>query len=208
MAKKDYPPPSLLCQLLTYMPETGKFYWKERDVLMFSHLKNPLAYQTSWNKSNAGKEAFTATEAWGYKHGSVLNIPVKAHIIAFAMTYGRLPKNDIDHINGQRDDNRIVNIREATRSQNIQNQKPRSDGSVVYKGVIWSKEKNKFRSEIQNKRTRYHLGYFETAELAAHAYNEAAKALHREFAFLNIIPDQHYPEFQLPLSILSAAIQR
>ena len=187
MAKKDYPSIDVLEQVLEYHHESGKFYWKTRPIEMFEHLKHPSAYFNSWNKVNAGKEAFTAKEKHGYKHGTVFGIPVKAHIIAFMLYHKRLPDMQIDHINGLRDDNRICNLREAERCQNIQNQKIRPDNKSGYKGVIWSKEKQKFRVEIQARGKRFNLGYFLTAERAALAYNKAAKELHNEFAFLNDI---------------------
>lgn len=188
MAKKDYPTPTVLRQLLDYQPGTGKFFWRKRPIELFSHLKNPAAYHSGWNTAFAGKEAFTAREKWGYHHGSIFSIPVKAHIVAFMMVHGRLPEGHVDHINGVRDDNRIENLREARHSQNIQNQKVRADSTSGYKGVSWIAAKGKFRAEISAEGVRQYLGYFGSAEDAALAYNRAAKQLHGEFAQLNLIP--------------------
>lgn len=93
------------------------------------------------------------------------------------------PGQQVDHINGDGLDNRDENLRFATQSQNMCNRrKPHGKG---YKGVFWSKRAKKWHSMIMFQKTRYHLGYFAHSERAAEAYDRAALALHKEFAFLN-----------------------
>jgi len=93
--------------------------------------------------------------------------------------------NEIDHedrnpLNCQRS-----NLREATRQQNNCNQSLRKDNLSGYKGVGWNKNEKKWRARIRINRKEISLGWFDTREEAALAYNEAAIKYHGEFAFLN-----------------------
>jgi hypothetical protein len=91
----------------------------------------------------------------------------------------------VDHKNGDSLDNRRANLRPATSSQNSQN-RGHYDGRTV-KGVSWHKHAKKFFAYITNPidRKRRSLGYFDTQDDAARAYDEAAKELFGEFARLN-----------------------
>ncbi|MDQ0154944.1 HNH endonuclease [Robertmurraya andreesenii] len=92
---------------------------------------------------------------------------------------------DVDHINGNKLDNRKCNLRIATRSQNNYNKTTQSNSSSGFKGVSWSKQRNKWRARIHVNKKEIHLGFFEYAIDAALAYNEAAIKVHGEFARLN-----------------------
>ena len=92
---------------------------------------------------------------------------------------------DTDHVNGDRFDNRIENLRVATRSQNIMNTIIRKDNTSGFKGVTWHKCKKKWVSHIGFKKEFIHLGYFTDKIEAAKAYDSKAKELHGEFASLN-----------------------
>lgn len=91
----------------------------------------------------------------------------------------------IDHINGNRLDNRKENLRVATCSQNVMNRGKQANNTRGYKGVIYDKSRGKWRAEITANKKSHYLGRFDTAEEAALAYNEAAKELHGEFAYFN-----------------------
>lgn len=91
--------------------------------------------------------------------------------------YGVLPKNEIDHINGIRDDNRIQNMRDATRAENVRNQGSRGPN---LKGT--SRRKNRWIAQIGANYKRIHLGVFDTEREAHAAYCEAARALYGDFA--------------------------
>lgn len=90
-----------------------------------------------------------------------------------------------DHINGNRMDNRRDNLRIATRTQNSQNQKIRSDNSSGYKGVSWSSRNKKWMAQIQVNKKKIHIGYFGLATDAANAYDSAAREHFGEFAKTN-----------------------
>ena len=101
-----------------------------------------------------------------------------AHRIAWRLYYGTWPKHQIDHINGNRSDNRIYNLREATNRQNCQNRMIHRLGKLP--GIYFNK--NKYCARIQIKYTYVGLGCFKT-ELEAHEqYLRAVKAIEtREF---------------------------
>jgi hypothetical protein len=97
------------------------------------------------------------------------------------------PKGKIvDHINGDTLDNRKHNLRLADKRTNAQNMRSNKNTSSEFKGVCWSKHKNKWRANIFYKK-QIHLGYFKSEIDAAIAYNEAAKKFFGEYARLNII---------------------
>jgi len=95
----------------------------------------------------------------------------------------------VDHINRNPSDNRRLNLRLATNSQNQANKGLSSNNTSGYKGVSYNKGARKFRAYIKYNAGNYHLGFYSTAEGAAKAYNRRAVELHGEFACLNIIPE-------------------
>lgn len=92
----------------------------------------------------------------------------------------------VDHINGNGLDNRRSNLRIANKSENGQNQRTkRANTTSRYKGVHFYKSRNKWVAEIKHKGVRRSLGYFESEDDAARAYNAAAVETFGEFAALN-----------------------
>jgi len=92
-----------------------------------------------------------------------------------------------DHINRNKLDNRRCNLRLCTPGQNSFNQGKQRFGraSSNYRGVFWATREERWEAKIYAQRKQYFLGYFDTAELAAMAYNDKAKELYGEFAGLN-----------------------
>ncbi len=95
---------------------------------------------------------------------------------------------EIDHINGNKLDNRRENLRVCTRSDNGRNrQKFSSATTSVYKGVYWAKTRNRWYAGIKYNGKSRHLGSFKNEDDAAKAYNIAAINLFGEFACLNVL---------------------
>lgn len=121
----------------------------------------------------------------GYaKHDGYIGVNIsgklhQAHRLIWLYVHGQWPCKYLDHINGNRSDNRIANLREATNSQNQANRRP-SPGRV-FKGVVLCKKSGKFHAQVA---CRY-LSCHETAEEAARAYDAAALQLYGEFALTN-----------------------
>jgi len=117
------------------------------------------------------------------KEGEICTIRMHRQILGLKLR----DKRQIDHINHNILDNRRFNIRICTPRQNSMNRKPDQNTSSKYKGVSWEDSRNKWQAHITIKGKKKHLGYFQTEELAALAYNEAAKKYFKEFAYLNVI---------------------
>jgi hypothetical protein len=93
----------------------------------------------------------------------------------------------VDHINGDRLDNRKSNLRICTNAQNAWNQPKKRQGSSKYKGVSFWKRDNNWTAQITHNYKPYKIGYFDTEEDAAAAYNAKALELYGEFANINQI---------------------
>lgn len=177
MATRQLPSPEVLRQLLRYEPETGKLFWKERGPEWFVTKRS----HASWNTMYAGKEALTASNKLGYRSGALLGNSVKAHRLAWAIFYGAWPSAEVDHINRDPGDNRIENLREASKSENAQNRIARKDSVSGLKGVKKVRGYQKWSARIMIDGKRKYLGYFDTAEEAWAAYRDASEKYHGEF---------------------------
>lgn len=101
------------------------------------------------------------------------------HRVIFMYVHGRMPAEQIDHINGVKTDNRIANLREATEPENSQNVKAHRDNSSGLLGVSWRKSRGKWRASIGIDGSHKHLGYFDSKHEAHEAYKAAKAELHR-----------------------------
>jgi len=147
-----------LRERLLYNYKTGIFIWKRRKVFRIQ--------DKSWNTKWSGKETGC----------------MRPSRLAWLYIYKTWPKNEVDHINCLPSDNRIVNLREATRSENAINRRLNSNNKSGYKG-IWKRSRlNRWEAEICKNGKRCKLGGFPTPEEASEAYKAAARNLHGEFA--------------------------
>ena len=96
---------------------------------------------------------------------------IKGHRFAWFYFYGELPTKFIDHIDGDRCNNKIENLRDVTKQQNAFNR-------TKAKGYCWFKRDNKWKAQIQLNQKNIHLGYFESEDSARQAYLEAKKIYH------------------------------
>lgn len=111
----------------------------------------------------------------GYREVGVDGHRYPAHRLAWLYVYGHWPEDQVDHINGLTDDNRISNLREATHTQNSYNKGPTSRNTSGVKGVSWDRKKRKWRAQCTVAGKQYHQGYFKNlvdAESAAKLFRE------------------------------------
>jgi len=111
----------------------------------------------------------------GYRVITVNGKRHKAHRLIFLFVHGRWPKYEIDHINHDRDDNRIENLREATRPENARNQSIFKTNTSGYIGVSWHKRRERWHARIRVNGKLVFLGSFTCKEEAAQARKEAER---------------------------------
>ena len=169
--------PDLLRQLLRFDPNTGKIFWLPRPIEMFPSERT----WKMWNTRFANKAALTRVSMHGYSVGTLLGMPFSAHRVIFAMCHGEWADADVDHINGVRTDNRIANLRAATRSENLRNSKIRNTNKSGIKGVQWCKRERKWLAHIRVNNKQICLGRFDDKTAAANSYATASALYHREF---------------------------
>jgi len=152
-----------LKEVLDYDPETGIFIWKKNVSI----------------KSMVGKIA-GYTSVSGRVKISIKNNLYFAHRLAWFYYYGYMPENGIDHINRDASDNRITNLREASKACNMHNSKIAKNNISGIKGIDIVKYKTKkgtttikYQARIVIAKKYYYLGYFNTMYEAAKARYEA-----------------------------------
>lgn len=152
--------PDRVREVLNYDAETGVFTWKlpisrRADVGEVAGGKNKSGYILI---QFDGKQFYAHRLAWAYIHGCVPDL--------------------IDHINGDKSDNRFCNLREASKSQNGANQTTKCRAKSGEKGVYYQSNTKKWRVKVG----KIHVGYFDTKNDAHAAYAITRKAVYGEFA--------------------------
>ncbi len=181
-APSDAITPERLRELLDYEPSTGRLTWRVRS--------GEDGLTRRFNATWAGRPALASKTRDGYQAGGLLGLKLLAHRVCYAIAHGRWPSQFIDHINGDRSDNRIFNLRECSRLQN--NCNSRSFGKCGFKGVSTDKGRWRARIGVSGRKMRF-LGLHDTPEAAARAYDRAARELWGDFAKLNF-PDEALPQ--------------
>lgn len=143
--------------LLHYDPDTGIFRWRTSGTgrkAVAGHVNKPRGYMQ-------------------------IRVDGKAHYLhrlAWLYTHGVWPSDQIDHINRDRADNRIANLREATQAQNQQNRLTKTSTGTV--GVIWHARDARWQANIRVGGKKRHLGYFKNLDAAVSARKAAEAAYH------------------------------
>lgn len=148
--------------LFDYNPDTGELIWIK-------------SYRNRLNGKHAG-----AIDSKGRRRVEINGRTYAAHHICFAMYHGYWPKDQVDHRDQDKLNNRINNLREATNAENSRNRRHKRGG---FKGVSF--HKGRYIARIMKDGECINLGSFDTPEPASDAYKAAAIKYHGEFACLN-----------------------
>lgn len=132
-------------------------------------------------KSN-GSRAFKTDNGHGYLRGSFQSTEYLAHRVAWAIHHGYDAPEFIDHINMDRSDNRIANLRLASKSENMLNRGAQKNSASGLKGAYFNKRQKSWYSRIQLDGVDRFLGYFAGPEEAHEAYKVSSMDIHGEFS--------------------------
>ncbi len=155
--------------MIDYNPDTGSMVWREKDA------NYPDAAR--WNSRYSGKECGTLDDK-GYRRilfrfGDGAPFRIRAHRLAWFISFGLLPSGEIDHINQDKVDNRLANLRDVPKSTNQRNGTRKSNNTSGVAGVTWHKQRGKWCSQAYVDGKHYHIGLFvelSAAETAARKF--------------------------------------
>jgi hypothetical protein len=154
-----------LKEVATYDKENGEFRWRITRL-----------------KAKAGKLAGNVHRPSGYRQIKIDGHVYHAHRLAWLYVHGEWPQHLVDHIDGNRDNNVLANLRAATDAENSRNGPARKRGRQSgYKGVRWFAPARKWRARIVVDYKDIHLGLFDDPYEAHLAYREASKRYHGAF---------------------------
>ncbi len=161
MTRKDLPTPETLRKLLSYNCETGQLIWKK----------------TNSPRALAGSVAGCLSKHTGYVLVRVNKKLMRAHRVVWMMIYNEVP-SEIDHIDGNRSNNRIENLRILSRSENNQNRGVQKNNISGFTGVSFDSSRSKWVAKIQLNGKTTHLGRFGSLDDAKQAYADAKQKMH------------------------------
>jgi hypothetical protein len=144
-----------LKELLKYDPETGIFEWK-----------------VSRGRMSAYTEA-GATNVWGYRKIKIFGQLHSAHRLAWVYVYGVMPTGEIDHIDKNKINNRIANLRDVSKSENMMNQKLHSNNTTGHRGICYSYQRDRFCVYVRRK----YYGSYRTLQDAIKARDNRLEGL-------------------------------
>jgi hypothetical protein len=155
-----------LRELLRYEPETGRFFWLERSG---RGIKKSCSGSLAGNLNNTGYRRVTLDRKMYLEHR-----------LAWFWVHGEWPEY-IDHINRDRSDNRISNLRPCSMSENLMNTVVRKNNKTGITGIHWDSKNGKWQTYITKDRTRVHLGQFDHYGFAVMARRMAESELFGSF---------------------------
>ncbi len=155
-----------LRRVLDYNPETGVFTRTAR-LAQCHQVGDRADYEV------------TSSKLKGYRRVGLFNERYLAHRLAWFHFYGEWPGKMIDHINGEKGDNRIANLRDVSAQTNLQNKRRCRPSNVSgLLGAVWNPPTKTWRARIQTGKTFVHIGMFNTAQEAHEAYVKAKRIYH------------------------------
>lgn len=153
---------SRLKECLEYNQETGEFRW----------------LVSTTRRVMVGDVAGCVRKTDGYVLVRIDCRLYLAHRLAWLYVYGTWPKGMLDHVNRVKRDNRIQNLREATKSENAQNSESCKNNKSGFRGVCWNVHYSKWQAKINLDRKQINLGLFADPKVASDCYEAARERLH------------------------------
>ena len=162
----------LAAKAVSYDPKTGVMTWKPKPLAIKDALR--------WNARYANKECGTNDDhgyrriLFRFERGRTFKI--RTHRLAWFIIHGEPPKGEIDHINQDKLDNRISNLRDVCRSKNQRNGTRKCNNTSGVTGVTWHKQRQKWCAQVSVNGKHNHVGLFENiadAESAVSAFRAA-----------------------------------
>jgi hypothetical protein len=154
---------------------------RAREVFEYEEATGRLTWRVKMSKRRQiGQEAGCIFKSTGYRYVGVDGHKFTVHRVVWLMVHGAFPSSTIDHINGDRADNRLSNLRDVPHRHNSQNQRrPHEDKqSCKLIGATWDKMWRNWKAQIGHKKKTIYIGRFKTAEEAHAAYLEAKRRIH------------------------------
>ena len=162
--------PELMRECIDYNPDTGEIRWKVRPLHHFANLN---AHST-WNAKYPGK-LWVTSKYNGYVRAKISMKWVRGHRAAWLVTHGEWPEHQLDHIDGDRSNNRLANLRQASMSTNCKNQGLQKRNKTGRIGVHFRPDGRvrPWLATIGSEGKIIHLGTFSTKDKAVKAREEA-----------------------------------
>lgn len=164
-----------LKECLSYDHESGVFIWLERPLHHFPSVRSFNAINSRQKGEIAGTIHKSNPLSSPYLIISISNSRFRAHNLAWLYVNGYMPSGELDHIDGDTLNNRILNLRDVSRSENNKNRSIPSNNSSGVIGVNWDKRTSKWVAGIKIDGNRIFLGRFSDISDAAIARKEAEK---------------------------------
>lgn len=149
---------------LSYNPDTGSLVWSDKAV-------------RNTGKKRPGGDVGCKTKD-GYRQACIKSLSIYLHVVAWYLHYGQWPSGVVDHINGDKSDNRIANLRVVGHAENIQNQRRPNKRNKLNALGCSAADNGRFRAAIRISGKSYCLGTFDTLDEAHSAYVAKKRELH------------------------------
>lgn len=146
-------------------------------MVSIPRLRELFTYDDNSGALYRGERLCCARDTYGYVVVGIDRKLYKAHRVIWALLYGAWPAGHIDHIDGERDNNRRNNLREVDRFENMQNMRAHKDNASGYLGVHWHPRLKHWRAQVTVRGIHRVVGGFTTPELAHHAYVDMKRQL-------------------------------
>ena len=162
--KRVLPPPSFIREIMSYDSKTGFLYWKHRKDMPNNWNTRFTNKKIKTNNANCAGITYNGTRFY-----------MAYHRLIWCYYYGKWPESDlvIDHINGNFRDNRIVNLRLVTHTENNKNRSTPKDNTSGHLGIHRVKNRGKWQVQIGVNGKNVHVGYFKNKDDAIAARKEA-----------------------------------